>query len=221
MLACLLRAMPKRHIVQPGECVASIAFEAGHFWQTIWEHPDNEALREARKDPWVLCEGDELTVPDLRRKLVTCSTDVNHRFKIKGVPERLRLRFGSPEFPRSGVPYTLTIDGERHEGTLDEQGELSHFLAPNATRAELELEPEDGPAEHYVLGLRGLDPIDTPRGVQLRLRNLQYYRGRIDGEIGEPETIAAMQAFQRSAGLEPTLELDDETRAALRDAHGC
>lgn len=212
--------MSKSHTVRRDECVASIAFAAGHFWQTIWDHPDNAELREARKNPWVLREGDELQIPDLRRKQVAVPTNATHRFKRKGVPERLRLRFGAPPFPRRGVPYLLLIDGQRHEGILDDQGELSHVLAPNASRAELTLAPDDGPAEHYVLGLRGLDPIDTIPGVQMRLRNLQFYRGRVDGELG-PETLAAMRAFQTSADLERTPELDDATRAALLAAHGC
>jgi len=200
--------------------VASIAFAAGHFWQTIWEHPDNAELREARKNPWILREGDRLLIPDLRRKQVAVVTDATHRFKRRGVPERLRLRFGSPSFPRRGVPYVLLINGQRHEGVLDEQGELSHFLAPNATRAELTLAPPEQPPERYVLGLRNLDPIDTIRGLQMRLRNLQFYRGQIDGELG-PETLGAVRAFQTSAELELTREPDDATRSALVEAHGC
>jgi hypothetical protein len=213
--------MAKRHTVQAGECVASIAFENGHFWQTLWDHPDNAELREARKNPWILREGDELVVPDLRRKVVTCATDTPNVFKLEGVPEQLRLRFGSPDFPRRGVRYVLTIDGRDHGGELDDNGELCHFLTPNATRAELTLYPEGAESERYVLALRGLEPIDTPRGVQMRLRNLQFYRGELDGELGRPEFIAAMQAFQSSAGIEPTAELDDTTRSALLDAHGC
>jgi len=52
-------------------------------------------------------------------------TAPTHRFKRRGVPERLRLRFGSPSFPRRGVPYVLLINGQRHEGVLDEQGEVA------------------------------------------------------------------------------------------------
>jgi hypothetical protein len=212
--------MPTRHTAAANECVASIAFDTGHFWQTIWDHPDNAALREARSNPWILREGDVLLIPELRRKELSVAIDTTHKFRRKGVPEQLRLRFGSPEFPRRDVPYTLIIDHQSHEGVLDENGQLSHFLMPNATRAELTLRPDDGPPERYVLGLRGLEPIDTLRGVQMRLRNLQLYHAEVDGALG-PDTVAAMRAFQVSAQIELTDNPDDATRSALVEAHGC
>ena len=32
-------------IVEPGECVASIAADEGYAWETLWNHPDNAALK--------------------------------------------------------------------------------------------------------------------------------------------------------------------------------
>ena len=48
----------KHHTVQQGESVESIAHAAGHFWDTVWQHPDNAALRQLRRSPHVLLPGD-------------------------------------------------------------------------------------------------------------------------------------------------------------------
>src|SRR5258707_1254302 len=97
--------------VREGECLSSIAFEHGHFWSVLWDHPDNAALREKRGNPHVLQPGDRVVVPDLRQKEAPAATDQTHTFRRKGVPEKLRIRFGTVEHPRAGIPYTLTIDG--------------------------------------------------------------------------------------------------------------
>jgi hypothetical protein len=209
----------RKHIVRRGECISSIAFESGHFWRVVWDHPDNAELRARRKSGHVLLEGDEVTVPALREKSVDVASGQSHKFRRKGVPEKLRLRFGDDEYPRAGVPYTLTIDGQELRGATDSKGELSHYLAPNARQAELVLQPEGAPEEHYVLELRGLDPVDEVTGLQGRLKNLGFYKGPLDGQLGDA-TVRAMQDFQASRRLSQTSEPDGATRQALLDAHG-
>lgn len=209
----------RKHVVRRGECISSIAFESGHFWRVMWEHPENAPLRAKRQSGHVLMEGDEVTVPDLRQKAVEVAAGQSHQFRRKGVPEKLRLRFGDDEFPRAGVPYTLTIDGQELRGATDAKGELSHYLSPAARHAELVLQPEGAPEEHYELQLRTLDPITEIIGVQGRLRNLGFYKGPLDGTLGDA-TVRAMQDFQATRRLTQTPAPDDATRQALLDAHG-
>ena len=52
------------------------------------------------------------------------------------------------------------------------------------------------------------------REVQQRLIDLGYLRGKADGIFGD-HSVAAVKLFQTLAGIEPTGELDDATRAAL------
>lgn len=209
----------KKHVVRRGECLSSIAFETGHFWRKVWDHPDNAGLREERESAHVLKAGDEVAVPPLEEKTVEVAAGQTHRFKRKGVPEQLRLRFGDDDFPRANVPYTLVIDGEEQTGATDGNGELCHWLSPSARRAELILQPKNAPEEHYPLELRGLDPVTEVTGLQGRLRNLHLYDGPIDGALG-PATVKAMRDFQAKQGLAMTDAPDDATRKALLDVHG-
>ncbi|WP_437600947.1 peptidoglycan-binding domain-containing protein [Sorangium sp. So ce590] len=212
--------MPITVVVGARDCLSSIAFEHGHSWRTLWDHPDNAALRAARTSAHVLRQGDRVVVPERRPKEEEAATGKRHTFRRKGVPEQLRIRFGTPEFPRAGVPYVLTIDGDPLPGKTDANGELVCFLRPNARDAELVLRPEDAPEEHYAVGLRELDPIDTVRGLKHRLRNLGYLGGSTGDDL-DPATIGAMHDFQARSGLPRTDAPDDATRAALLSAHGC
>jgi hypothetical protein len=83
--------MPQ-HTVQEGDCISSIADQYGLFWQTIWNHSSNAALKQQRGDPNILKPGDTVFVPDRREKFEACATDQRHRFILKGVPAKLRLR---------------------------------------------------------------------------------------------------------------------------------
>ena len=58
--------MPTKHVVKPGECIFTIANEARHRWETIWDDPGNSALRELREAPGILLPGDEVQIPDPR-----------------------------------------------------------------------------------------------------------------------------------------------------------
>ncbi|MFO0590205.1 MAG: peptidoglycan-binding domain-containing protein [Polyangiaceae bacterium] len=206
-------------IVKAGECLSSIAFERGHFWPTIWDDPANAALKAERKNAHVLRAGDAVFVPDIRPKEVQAATGRRHTFRRKGVPEQLRIRFGSASNPRAGVPYELTIDGVTVAGKTSSAGEVTSYLAPNAREGELVLRPEGAPEERYVLALRELDPIDTLRGAKQRLRNLGYPPGEMD-EAATPEFVAAMNDFQAAAKLPKTDAIDAATRDALLAAHG-
>lgn len=205
------------HAVRQGECISSIAFENGLFWETIWEHPRNAALKALRKSPFILQTGDVVFVPDKRSKDVDVKTNATHVFQRKGVPEKLNLKFQAGDQPPAGLPFRLTIDGVTRRGKLDGEGKLSEFLPPNAQAGTLVLE-DPGGEEQYELQLRHLDPVDTVSGLQGRLKNLGLYQGDIDGVLST-ETIAAMNSLQRRLGLPVTEAPDAATRDALVKEH--
>ncbi len=227
----------------------SIAHTAGHFWETVWEHPENAALRELRRSPHVLLPGDVVFVPPLAAKEVERATGKQHPFHRKGVPSRLKIRFMVDDQPRASRAYVLFIDGKRmKEGKTDGDGLLDEPVSPLARRAEVhftpdELEPaaepgdfdEQGadiiqeprpavtpPAERpliYSFDLRHLDPASEISGLQGRLRNLGYAVGPADGTL-DPRSVEGLRAFQADQGLEVTGELDAATEDKLREVAG-
>lgn len=235
----------KHHTVQQGESVESIAHAAGHFWDTVWQHPDNAALRQLRRSPHVLLPGDVVFVPPLERKEVECATGKQHPFHRKGVPSRLKIRFMVDDKPFASKAYALFVDGKREkDGQTDGDGRLDEPVSPLARRAEVHfvadpIEPAAEPGnfdDHgadiiqeprpvvtppapqpiiYTFDLRHLDPTSEISGLQGRLRHLGYPVGPADGTL-DPRSVEALRAFQTEQGLEVTGELDDATQDKLR-----
>jgi hypothetical protein len=93
--------MPEDYTVQQGDCISSIAFERGFFWQTLWNDAGNASLKSLRKDPNVLKEGDVVHIPDLTLKQESGATENRHTFKLKGVPAKFKIRVLKPPKPAS------------------------------------------------------------------------------------------------------------------------
>lgn len=209
--------MPVNHTVQSGDCISSIAFRHGFFPGTIWNHPENAALKRLRGDPNVLLAGDEVKVPELQVKEVDCAPEECHRFKRKGVPEKLRIRIEDEEgMAVADTPYEITIDGVHRRGTTDGDGWVIECIPPDAREGTL-LVGKPGEEQEHALKLGHLDPIEELTGVQARLKNLGFdclVTGRLDDETRE-----AVKEFQLAKELEPTGEPDDATREKLVEAH--
>lgn len=89
--------MPIDYEIAPGDCINSVALRHGFFPDTLWNHGSNAELKERRKDPNVLMTGDKLFIPDIKIKEVDKATEKRHRFRRKGVPAKLHLRFLKPK----------------------------------------------------------------------------------------------------------------------------
>lgn len=206
------------YTVRQGESVESIAAHLGHLPETIWEDPENQSLRDRRKDPDVLMPGDRIFVPPVKPRTFEVRTGSPARFKIARPPPRLKVQMLKDGQPRANAPFRLTVDGIEERGTTDGEGRIDRPVAPRATRAVLVVGEGEEATEH-VLELRALDPIDEVSGVQARLRNLGYDAGPTDGVLG-PRTRGAIAEFQGNEGLDPTGEPDDATRSKLKTRHG-
>ena len=206
------------YTVRPGDCITSIAAEHGHFWQTLWNAPENADLKAAREDPNVLLTGDKVFIPELREKLEPCAAECKHRFRKKGIPAKLRLRLLFGNQPRKDLKYTLTIDGEIMKGATDADGRIEASLPPRARTGLLILHAKSGD-ERTELEFGAVEPMDSVVGVQQRLLNLGF---DVDptGEI-EAKTTLAVAAFQSQQGLEPTGRIDAKLIELLERVHGC
>src|SRR5690349_6218005 len=181
-------------VIKSGDSVVKLAQQYGHFCDTVWNHPENDALRIKRKRMNVLMPGDELFIPELRPKTVTAASSRRHVFRRKGVPAIFRLQiFDEAGQPRRHQHYELVIDDTRLTGTSNAEGLVEHSISPQAVRGRLVIGP-DRLELHFELGQ--MDPISEPSGAQKRLRNLGYYHGVCKGRYDDA-TRAALASFQR------------------------
>ncbi len=204
----------KKHTVEQGECIGSIAHEYGLAPMKVWQDPANAALRKKRRSPSALMPGDIVSIPDKRPKQAEGATEQRHRFVRKGVPSKIRLLILQDDRPRANLGYSLTVDHRTYRGRTDEDGRLEQAIAPNARRGKLVLET----GEQYELDLGHIDPVDEMTGIQARLANLGYYAGEIDGVFG-PSTREALERFQERHGLKKTGEPDAATLEKLAQEH--
>jgi N-acetylmuramoyl-L-alanine amidase len=202
------------YVVLQGDCIASIAYTHGLHPDTIWEHPANKALKDKRKSGYVLEPGDELTIPAIRRRDERRAVDKRHRFKRRGVPEKLKLQFLEDDEPRAGATYVLEIEGKKvAAGKLDAEGRLEHWIAPDARRGLVTLDDGD---EEVELWLGYLNPADDDEGKRDRLFNLGFFDGLSAGR----DVDDAVFAFQDLKRIDISEDSDSRTQDELEESHG-
>lgn len=215
--------MPIEHIVQQGDCLASIAKQYGFAdWNTIYNDGLNAAFRKLRPDPHVLLPGDQLYIPDKKVKDESCQTDMVHVFQVRREKTRLRIVVRDINgVPLGGKKYKLTVEGAVYQGVLPDSGLLDRPIPADAVKGELKVWVEDDFPNYpdtWTLKLGHLDPVESLTGVQARLNNLGYDCGPVDGLNG-PRTQAAVRAFQKDYGLTVDGVPGPKTQAALKREH--
>jgi N-acetylmuramoyl-L-alanine amidase len=198
-----------------GDSITSLSEQHGFFWETVWNHSENSQLKNHRKDPNIIYTGDEVFIPEKTEKEESRATGSRHNFKRKGVPAKIKLRLTRLGEPRANEPYTLVLDGKLFTGSTDGDGILEQEIPPDCAGGELRL--KDG-KEVYPVTVGGLDPWDTPSGVQQRLNNMGYACGA-SGDLKDRRTAAAIKAFQAKWGLEETGEADENTMKTIDEKH--
>lgn len=204
------------YVVRHGDCMESIAVKHGFFWESLWNDSNNSELRETRKNPNVLLADDRVTIREKERKEEPGETEQVHRFRRRGMPSKLKLRYLKRGEPRAGESYAITIDGKHRSGELDADGVLEISIPPSARLAQVRI-GNDARVQRLVLG--STDPLSEISGVQARLNNLGFNAGPIDNQLG-PKTRAALRGFQERYELERTGEPDDPTRKKLVEMSG-
>jgi N-acetylmuramoyl-L-alanine amidase len=235
------------HRVLQGECLASIARDAGHFVATLWNHTQNAELRRRRGDPHILLPGDAVFVPEKRPREESGAIDQHHKFRRRGEPAALRLRLLMPSAPTAtsrtdsteqtdgrceqparrsaedrpwaNVPYRLEVDDQTWPGTTDTNGRIVQRIPGNARRGRLVVSPGTPEQVEYMLRLGHLCPSTSIRGVKGRLANLGFPAGSDDNDETS-ELATALRMFQAKHNLPATGRLDETTRQRIEQAHG-
>jgi hypothetical protein len=204
--------------VQEGDCIESIAATNGLLWQTIWNHPNNESIKNARASRNILLPGDHLFIPEKVLKTYDRSTDARHTFVRKGIPCKLRLRVLQSGKPRANESYRLVVDGKEYSGTTDGDGWVEVAIPPTAQSGELTVGSTPLQRQVYSLDLGGMDPVTEPSGIQKRLTNLGFDCEET-GTMDEP-TRTALALFQKGENLDATGDPDSDTLDKLKKRHG-
>ena len=207
--------MPVTYIVIAGDCIESIAFQYGHFPQTIADDPANAGLLKARGNLHTLVPGDAIVVPDLRPKTVGGATNRIHRFRRRGVPARLKVVLDDPR-PAAGTAFKIVIDdAQTIDGTLGDDGCVDVWIDPHASSGTLSVGDRV-----YTLRLGRLPPVGTFEGVVARLRNLRYLRGPVPADESAENLIRAIADFQKQEQLTVDGAITDALRERLVTVHG-
>ncbi len=207
-----------KYTVKQGDCIESIAFEKGFFWETIWNLPENADLKRIRKNPNALLSGDKVFLPEKQEKEIPCATEKKHRFRQKGVPSMLNIILeDQKDQPLANISYVLEIDGQTYTGHTDKEGRLRQTIPPNAQKGMLYI--GENRERQYPLELGHIDPITEVSGIQGRLNNLGFECGPINGLLND-ETRAAIRQFQLKYGLEESGEPDQNTRDKIKEVYG-
>jgi N-acetylmuramoyl-L-alanine amidase len=210
------------HVVQQGEHLTQIAGEYGfRDYKTIWNHPDNAALKKLRESPNVLLPGDVLRVPDKMQKAESRPTGQRHTFKVPGTPLMLRLAlkdFGNE--PLANTKCTITIGGAVVPLTTDANGHIEMPISPAVKEATLAFEDPLVPFDLSVpIRVGHLNPVEEVSGQRARLSNLGYITRPLD-EVDDTFFEHVVQEFQCDFDLEVSGTCDAATQAKLKKLHG-
>jgi hypothetical protein len=232
--------------VAQGDCILSIAKAHGLFWETLWHDPENAELRRIRGDANKLLPGDRLSIPPLRDSPSAAADGKRHRFRMKGIPAMLNLRFVRMEAEPPPPPVSAPDPDALHAVYEDPEAQPPPEPKPRA-KVPYQLIVDGAVTEGKTDGDgRVSEPLDpaardaeivfdpgTEDETRIPLRlggldpvdepsGLQQRLGNLGFAVSEaPEDLAeALAEFQASRGLEPTGELDAATRDELVSAHG-
>jgi peptidoglycan hydrolase-like protein with peptidoglycan-binding domain len=205
------------HTVKQGDHISSIAEKYRFFdYHTIWDDPNNAALKQKRKNPNVLFPGDELFIPDKQYKKVARNTGASHRFKIKGqtVMLRLVLRDLNSE-PITGMPCKLEVEGKVYQLTTNGNGMIEQLIPKTAESGNLSF-------SNFVIPLKigHLDPPEEISGWRARLNNLGYNAGKSE-DSNDRLFKSAIEEFQIDYSLKVDGVCGPQTQAKLKEIHGC
>ncbi len=205
------------HTVKQGEHISKIADQYRFYdYQTIWNHPDNAALKQKRQNPNVLFPGDQLFIPEKQYKKVPGGTAKTHRFKIKlpTVLLRLVLRDLNSE-PIAGTACKLEVEGKVYQLTTNGKGMIEQLIPAKAESARLLF-------RQFVIPVKigHLDPVEEISGWRARLNNLGYNAGKSD-DPKDPLMLSAVEEFQIDYALTVDGNCGPNTQAKIKEVHGC
>lgn len=201
-----------KHVVQSGDCIASLAPRYGFCPDRLWAHPQNADLAKRRASRHVLAPGDVVAIPDRDVRPRMAAVGQRHVFARRSMGARLVVELRDGGRPLADRAFVVSVGGQQRSGRTDADGVVDVEVSVTVKEATIEL--DDG--QRFVVRLGHLRPGAEPAGAEARLRNLGFLVGP-----ATPDGVRrALARFQARVELEPTGTLDEATASRLREAHG-
>jgi hypothetical protein len=215
---CRPGIMSEIYTVQAGDYMDTIAKRYGFDdYRTIYDDPNNDALKTLRPNPRILLPGDKVFIPDKDPADHPAETDKLHKFVVKTPSIKLTLYVRRNGKPFANHKYTLKVGTKSISGQTGPDGLIQQDVPIGEALGELTF--PGTPAYRRKLNLGFLHPITVTSGVQMRLNNLGFGCGPATGRPGNTYT-SALQSFQKAHSLpSQTGTLDSSTINALRSEY--
>ena len=214
MLVSVGNLIPR--VIRQGEYLKKLAADHGFDPREVWNDPANAQLAQLRTNPNLLVEGDILYIPDTPPVWLPVQVGEVNRFVGTVATNKLTLKLVAKGKALANATCRITGVPGMSSATTDGEGTLQLVVPLSVTSVTIDV---DSPRFHAVARVGHLDPPDTDSGVRMRLRNLQYLH---DHSVTDDDCMKlAISNFQADQGIEVSGALDDATRAALVEAHGC
>lgn len=201
-------------VIGPDDSIISIAKQNGFFWQTVWDHPNNSALKSLRKVPEIVQAGDKVYVPKAEPKKVSKPNEARHKFKLKGEQAKFKMQFNLFDQPRADEDYIMIIDGVIKTGKTNAAGEIDTDIPNDAVGGVIKL---NNGKEIIPFRIGRLDPKDSINGTRQRLVNVGFPMDQDPDESIMPTN--ALSAFQEKYELPITGKHDGATKGKLTELH--
>lgn len=243
--------MPIDYEIGPGDCINSVAMRHGFFPDTLWNHGSNAELKEKRKDPNVLMLGDKLFIPDIKIKELDKATEKKHRFRRKGVPAKLHLRFLKPKDkpPKAEEPAGGSDDESSYSEPelapeapemepiasapyrMDIDGKVTEGSTDGDGVVKVSIPPDaakaiftfhPGTPEERIIPMT-LGEMDPADTIIGARKRLSNlgYLCTTDEDTMTPELKEVVGRFQQDNDLKVDGELNEATKKKLKEKHGC
>lgn len=210
------------YVIQQGDYLAKLAFRLGFDANAVWNAPENRALRDLRPSSDLLQPGDILQVPPPSPAGPSLTSGTSNEYAAEVPTVDVALLMQDPEGtilkdePCEIAGLAAGAGGSPTPETTDGEGVLALKVPVTLREIEVHL-PRLNVTLHVLVG--DMDPENERSGVQKRLQNMGY--GYFDPDVDPDEALAgAVRAFQASNGLEPSGQVDDATRKAIRESYG-
>jgi hypothetical protein len=212
----------KPYVIRQGDYLLKLSHLQGFDPEAVWNDGKNAQRKKLRKDPSMLEPGDILFVPDEPRPRLELRVKELNSFVARVPTVDVAVVVREEEEPLKNAKYVIEGLGDEVEQVTDAEGRVVVRAPVHVREVTVRFLEKDA---RMTLALGGLDPADTTSGVRMRLSGLGFYAAKTAGADryvahDEATFTAAVRAFQRAQGLEPTGVVDDATRRAIVEAHG-